>query len=152
MAIAGTGNSATPSTCLATVGPGGEFLPSVNVWNDGILNIGFAWASGQQIHSWVTLAVPPNGPSCGSGGSGSRATIAASSYHPGGVNVLMADGAVMFVSNTIDAGNPTSHVNDPPWNHPGAPSINSRPYLGPSPYGVWGAMATISGGDMVRLD
>lgn len=36
------------------------------------------------------------------GGSGSNHVISARSYHPGGVNTAMADGAVRFVSNEIN--------------------------------------------------
>jgi len=46
----------------------------------------------------------PNKRSCGHSGDWGRFgnTVAASSYHPGGVNTLMADGSVKFVKNSIN--------------------------------------------------
>ena len=59
------------------------------------------------------------------------ALTSASSYHLGGVNVVMADGSVRWVSNSVNTGTLT------------APEVGG----GPSPYGVWGAMGTKSGGE-----
>jgi prepilin-type N-terminal cleavage/methylation domain-containing protein/prepilin-type processing-associated H-X9-DG protein len=46
---------------------------------------------------------PPNRKTCQAGGVDTIVT--ASSYHPGGVNVLMIDGSVKFIKNTIDQHN-----------------------------------------------
>ena len=56
----------------------------------------------------------------------------ASSRHTGGVQVLMADGSVRFISENIDAGNQ------------GAIEV----VMGPSPYGIWGALGTRDGGEV----
>jgi hypothetical protein len=56
--------------------------------------------------------------------------------HVGGVHCLMADGAVRFVSENIDSGNLTA----------ANPAQNGG---GLSPYGVWGALGTKSGGETV---
>ncbi|MBI3468549.1 MAG: DUF1559 domain-containing protein [Planctomycetes bacterium] len=91
---------------------------------------------GDPERSWFQTVIGPNGPSCCSGGSegGNCVTtiIAPSSYHPGAVNGLMADGSVRFISQTIDTGNLS------------APEPRGG---GPSPYGVWGAMGSKAGGD-----
>ncbi len=60
------------------------------------------------------------------------ALASAASFHTGGVHVVMADGAVRFISNNIDCGNKS------------APEVTS----GPSPYGVWGALGTKSSGEV----
>jgi prepilin-type N-terminal cleavage/methylation domain-containing protein/prepilin-type processing-associated H-X9-DG protein len=64
----------------------------------------------------------------------------ASSRHQGGCHVLMADGAVRFVTESIEAGNQSII---PPGGcqgtaGPGGQFLNGRE----SPYGVWGALGT----------
>ncbi|MCA9062559.1 MAG: DUF1559 domain-containing protein, partial [Planctomycetaceae bacterium] len=53
--------------------------------------------------------------------------------HTGGVQSLMADGAVRFISENIDTGNLSV-----------ATTIGNR-----SPYGVWGALGTKAGGEII---
>jgi prepilin-type N-terminal cleavage/methylation domain-containing protein/prepilin-type processing-associated H-X9-DG protein len=74
------------------------------------------WTNGGVYYSGITTAVPPNTNVSYPGFSGpfdwvsidennggpTYASLSASSYHSGGVNVLMADGSVRFVKNTID--------------------------------------------------
>ena len=76
--------------------------------------------------------LPPNSPSC-VGDSPGWGIFSASSRHPNGVNVLFADGSIHFISQTIDAGN----------------SRAAQVFAGPSPYGVWGALGTINGGETI---
>jgi prepilin-type processing-associated H-X9-DG protein len=89
---------------------------------------------------------PPNSIACGSGRSdghcwaaGCQNVMPPDSYHPGGVNGLMADGSVHFFSETIDTG----YLNDP--------TRNASPTSGESPYGVWGALGTRSSGEAKSL-
>ncbi len=53
--------------------------------------------------------------------------------HTGGCHVLMGDGAVRFVSENIDTGNLS------------AAQVTS----GNSPYGIWGALGSMMGGETV---
>jgi len=95
---------------------------------------GRRWASGIPQYTRFNTVLPPNSPACNDSGWDERnAVITASSNHPGGVNVAMADASVRFVSETIDAGNPA------------LPEV----LTGPSPYGVWGAMGSKEGGESV---
>ncbi|MDO5552263.1 MAG: DUF1559 domain-containing protein [Planctomycetia bacterium] len=90
-------------------------------------------------HGILTI-LPPNSPSCitnkatetFSGGGG---IFSATSHHSGGVNVLFADGAVRFVSETINCGDLTKA------------GVTS----GESPYGVWGALGSPQGGETKSL-
>ena len=63
-----------------------------------------------------------------------------SSLHTGGIQALMGDGTVRFISENINAGNPT--LTNPANGGSGAPS-------GPSVYGVWGSLGSINGGETV---
>jgi prepilin-type processing-associated H-X9-DG protein len=60
--------------------------------------MGAPWGHGQHSYQHVT---PPNGRSCGWLPS-LRACMAASSRHPNGVNVMLGDGSVRFVTGSID--------------------------------------------------
>jgi len=59
----------------------------------------------------------------------------AGSNHPGGVNVLLFDGSVQFVSDSVDCGDPDA----------------GEVKAGASPYGVWGAMGSRAGGEAKSL-
>ncbi|MCF0234196.1 MAG: DUF1559 domain-containing protein, partial [Thermoguttaceae bacterium] len=92
---------------------------------------------GQARYSGFNTILPPNAPSCEQDWQIPNAwgAFSPSSYHSGGVNALRADGSVMFVSDTIDT------------NGSGANCVTS----GKSPFGVWGALGTVNGGETVSL-
>jgi prepilin-type processing-associated H-X9-DG protein len=81
-------------------------------WNSksGSVDIqrGDSWVHGSMAMTLFNTVVTPNGESdqwtyCSDTGSGSASRFSNSdSYHPGGVNVLMADGHVQFIKNTIN--------------------------------------------------
>ncbi|MCF0233646.1 MAG: DUF1559 domain-containing protein [Thermoguttaceae bacterium] len=92
------------------------------------------WQDGRAWNGFHTV-LPPNAPSCQASVYGYWGAIfPANSYHSGGVNVGMADGSCRFVSETIDCGDL---------------SAVSTACTGKSPYGVWGAMGTPSGGETI---
>lgn len=69
---------------------------------------GFTWFFGGWNHTWYNHVDTPNSriPDCSIGGGsfpigGGSGLYTARSYHSGGVNCLMADGAVRFVANGI---------------------------------------------------
>jgi len=97
---------------------------------------GMRWADGAAHFAGFTTILAPNSASCFSlANHWARGVFTPSSNHPGGVHVGLADGAVRFVSETIDAGN--AGANYPP------PAVAS----GLSPYGVWGSLGSRSGGE-----
>ena len=123
------------------------------------------WACGLPYFSAVTIAVPPNGASCitvativtdlpvGVASAGSQAGFfTPSSRHTGGVQVLMGDGTVRFVNETL---NSVSTCSVAPASATstglGQGSTNSGSVCnGQSPFGIWGALGTIASGETVN--
>ncbi len=69
-------------------------------------------------------------------GEGNWGIVTAGSRHQGGAHVLMADGAVKFVTDSIEAGN----QNAPPFGNAAAPfNVPGQK----SSYGLWGALGTL---------
>lgn len=127
------GASATvPNDCRAT------FNTSTRRYNDpGIAKprTGKHWADGGATVTGFNTILPPNSPSCSVGDNESQNGIySAGSKHTGGVHALMGDGAVRFISENIHTGNL------------GIDSLNTD---GQSNYGVWGALGSRNGGEVV---
>ena len=109
--------------------------------------IGLRWCDAYSVHTSFFTCLPPNSASCSqpTGASETEVLISASSNHTGGVNVVVCDGSVQFVSDTVSTGD----LNRVPPNADGlpAPTLRYMDYRGPTYYGVWGAMGTSFGGD-----
>ncbi|MDD3587766.1 MAG: DUF1559 domain-containing protein, partial [Thermoguttaceae bacterium] len=97
---------------------------------------GDRWEDSRPYWGAFMTILPPNSPAC-TPGSSWNSLCSATSYHRGGANALKADGAVIFVSETINC--VTSGVSSSPV------------FEGPSPYGVWGALGSINGGESTTL-
>lgn len=122
-----------PTLCLATA-VGGRYLDGVSMHVEDV-----RWADGRPLWNGLSTVLPPNSPSCMADDRGWQWGLwSASSYHPGGVNVVMLDGSVHFISETINTGNLA------------APQVGARSGL-PSPYGVWGALGSMSGRESVQV-
>ncbi len=68
-------------------------------------NMGTTWIYHRlrQGNSLYLHGLPPNSPACmATGARAQRGIFAPTSRHPGGVNVLMCDGTVRFVSSNVD--------------------------------------------------
>lgn len=73
---------------------------------------------------------------------------AASSLHPGGINCLMGDGSVRFIKDSVQ-----SWPTDPLTGHPAGAFRNVGGWWeGVPPPGVWQALGTRSGGEVVNSD
>ncbi|WP_372721087.1 DUF1559 domain-containing protein [Novipirellula sp.] len=98
---------------------------------------GYRWADAQNMHSMAFTILPPNSPICIPHDSNGPSITTGSSRHQGGIHVLMGDGAVKFITDSIEAGNQRNPVvyisgNAANNNAPGAKS----------PYGLWGSLGT----------
>ena len=105
---------------------------------------GTAWGRGTFVHAFFATILPPNSPSCLNNGSfwagGTRNLMSAGSHHQGGINGMFGDGSIRFISDTID----TNGSNSPP--RPGITGAAQARDMN-SPYGVWGALGSRSGGE-----
>jgi prepilin-type N-terminal cleavage/methylation domain-containing protein len=141
-AVATSANAANfvPLTCRAML-QGQTYNPTVTIFTTDTAP-GYRWAGGNAYFHALTTILPPNSAVCVFGASGSISAHlfpgiwSATSEHPGGVLVAMCDGSTRFVNDNINSGN-LAIV---------APAADSG---APSPYGVWGALGTKSGGDAV---
>ena len=115
-----TGAEGTNNACDGQVDPlrpqfwGSGFTPitfNPSIGPDVEVRRGFKWAFGRILFSGFNTTAPPNSPYCGGSLGISDAVAPASSRHQGGVHILMADGAVKFVTDSIEAGDQNSfHV------------------------------------------
>lgn len=112
-----------PATCLS-LAAGTDFAPSASLtsWSAGSL-----WSFGHPHWNAFVTVLPPNGPSCSAHNndnlSNASGIFTANSRHPGGVNGVLADGSVRFISSDI--------------NSTGGLTL----------FGVWGALGTRDGGE-----
>ena len=101
---------------------------------------GHTWIAGVVPRVGFTSMLPPNSPSCNNRNVSPHfegwGVFSATSYHPGGVNGALLDASVRFFPESIDTGVLTDRVL----------VAGQR-----SPYGIWGALATISGGESVSF-
>jgi len=94
---------------------------------DNIFETSGFWFHGSVMHTTFSAAHPPNSSRFFPVTSGRVRVTSASSLHPGGLNILMGDGSVRFVKETIQSA--------------------SRPYVDPP--GLWQALATRAGGEIL---
>ncbi|QEF99771.1 hypothetical protein Mal15_38380 [Stieleria maiorica] len=107
---------------------------------------GFAWAHGMPFWSSMNTILPPNREQCGWNGVSSEGIYPPGSRHQGGCHILMADGAVIFITDSIEAGNSRSAqvVDGTPGGAGGLPPGS------PSPFGLWGALGTRASSETIQ--
>ena len=122
--------------CLGSA-VGGEYQYGVGGMTNGFTyKWGWHWCGYHWYHVGFATTLRPNAPSCYNRESPYNALMSATSFHTGGVNASLMDGSVTFVSETVDNG---TAVTFPDETNPN----------GKSPFGVWGAYGTRSGGESV---
>ena len=141
-----------PTYCLSVVGtvPGGRhFADSYRAGEEA--SRGDTFRNGGPCSTFQTI-LPPNSPSCATSNGGDAhydglenpkhsrtAMYSTTSNHPGGVNVVFGDGSVHFISNNVNC------VTEGMARL--TPTTSDK-----SPFGVWGAMGTASGGEAKGLE
>ncbi|MDO5566109.1 MAG: DUF1559 domain-containing protein [Planctomycetia bacterium] len=127
------GNSAMVGYCMAL----SDRSVDPNYWNSDVSTVPMcsgvrAYCALSQFTSFSTI-LPPNAPSCLSAGN-DRVLQSITSYHAGGANVSLYDGAVRFIPNSINT------VRD----DVSTPMVKD---YGVSDFGIWGAMGSVNGGE-----
>ncbi len=109
---------------------------------------GYKWAFGRPIYSGMSTNLPPNAEICYDNNNNnaqnsflSQGIVPPSSRHQGGCHVLMGDGAVRFITDSIEAGNTNSAEvrRGGAWLPPGSKS----------PYGLWGSLGTRAASEVI---
>lgn len=112
---------------------------------------GLRFFAGYSSDSRFNTILPPNSPSCKINQFDSGwGVFAVQSNHPGGANAAFMDGSARYISDTVDwtDGAPVQDSGD----NPTTVENRHQPVVsGPSPYGVWGALGTPSGGESKTL-
>ncbi|WP_419194755.1 DUF1559 domain-containing protein [Novipirellula herctigrandis] len=100
---------------------------------------GYRWADGMPLYTGFNTILPPNREiTLEKDDDQSSGVLTASSRHQGGAHVCMVDGTIVFVTDSIDAGDTNQcTVFDGGSNPPGSKS----------PFGLWGALGTRFSGE-----
>ena len=104
---------------------------------------GYKWADFRPNFSGFHTIHPPNAPICGGNNPGQTGMFPASSRHQGGAHILMSDGAVIFMTDSVEAGDAYSGI---VWR-------SSTGTLAPgskSPFGLWGALGTRASNETIE--
>jgi len=129
---------ANPNDCRTYAkGPGREFLSTTSVYAVAH-GCGGRIGDSFPVYAIFQTILPPNDPTCGTREDPGSSINTATSNHSGGVNVLLGDGSVRFISETINCGNLSGTHEFPPAE-------------GGTHYGVWGALGTRAAGESVAL-
>jgi prepilin-type N-terminal cleavage/methylation domain-containing protein len=129
------GTDTNPRLCEQALDPAdtSRFNNSVTV---------YGWSGDRYCDSNISMTgfntvLPPNSPRCTNDGWDGRWGIySVQSRHTGGVQILLGDGSARFVSENIDSGNKS------------APDVDANGG-GRSPYGVWGALGSRAGQEVI---
>jgi prepilin-type processing-associated H-X9-DG protein len=153
-------NSAT-RLAMITDGTSNTMLFSEHAWSTLKVDPGnlantdnFWWNGGGAVDTAFSTLTPPNAikkyATEFANGAYWIPTASASSRHPGGVNVALADGSVRFIKDTISSW-PLAADGLPvglPRNNP----LYFTGNLGTSRPGIWQALSTRAGGEVVSAD
>lgn len=103
---------------------------------------GFRWADAMPLMTGMNTILPPNSELCFGGDATTVGTVTASSRHQGGAHIVMGDGAVIFMTDSIEYGRNTGTV-----------TLDGEQELAPgnpSVFGLWGALGTKDQGEIIE--
>lgn len=135
-----------PSLCMDQIDPERPRFwgPSASLAGNNEQQRGFKWMNGMAVNTGITTILPPNREICSNAGNTFTIGVyGASSRHQGGAHILMGDGAVIFITDSIESGDLTQ--GNVKWNGTGKQSPGA-----PSPYGLWGALGTRANSEVIE--
>lgn len=142
--FSGNGMGTEASLCEAVYNPNRpQFVdPAVQTWQSVNGSRGGRWWDCKIMIGGFTAVLPPNKPTCAIGwGTDWRSGVfSAGSNHQGGVHILMGDGAVVFMTDSVEAGDKDADSCSKEYGNPGIAS----------PYGLWGSLGTIDSSEVIR--
>lgn len=114
---------------------------AVQLSSNGSQGRGYRWADALPLMTGCNTTLAPNEALCFGGDETTIGTLTMSSRHQGGAHVAMADGAIKFFTDSIDAGydNPSVILGGEGEQAPGNPSN----------FGLWGALGTRDQGELI---
>ncbi|TWU02042.1 DUF1559 domain-containing protein [Neorhodopirellula pilleata] len=128
---------ANPSLCETPIDPTRPQFFTGGVLSD-FLSRGYRWADCEIVYTSVQTILPPNSISCVMGTNDiNQGVSSVGSRHQGGAHVLMGDGAVKFITDSIEAGNKAA-----------APAGAGEQ----SKYGLWGSLGTRASKEVISTD
>lgn len=116
--------------------------PGQAVWT-AVNGRGYRWADHRVEMTGMQTILPPNSGMCAQRNIGGAVSAPASSRHQGGVHVLMGDGAVIFLTDSIEAGDQRAGNVWRNGTGPAAPGSSS-------PYGLWGSLGTKANSETIE--
>ncbi|MDR1958906.1 MAG: DUF1559 domain-containing protein [Planctomycetaceae bacterium] len=137
-------NGVVPSVCKGTTTDKKVYTAAGVA---GSYGRGHSWILGTPAYTAFLTILAPNSPNCYNQSFSKQdmhmvsGIYSASSNHTGGVNALYGDGSVSFVSDTVSC--ETSSFT-------AAQRDVAQVTSGRSPFGVWGAVGSINGGEAER--
>ncbi len=124
--------------------------PQYKIAGAPVTRRGFRWAIFHPLQTQFNTILPPNGEVCLVGHTDTRGIVPPSSRHPGGCHLMMGDGAVVFMTDSVEAGDPRTPTVYCKALMAEIDSV-SRPGTR-SNYGLWGALGTRASGETIEAN
>ena len=120
----------------------GFYLETLTLESDMNYAKGHRWMSGDSMISNIQTIRPPNSYSVSDNNYNDEGFSTAGSRHQGGCHILMGDGAVKFITDSIDSGDQNHGPVGTTADGSGSSSNNDITRGKSSPFGLWGSLGT----------